>query len=225
MCAENAKAENGAMAGGAAGNGTAGNALPEKPRGGFIGQAWLVILLALLYGGGLGGVHVALSKRIEENRRNEIYSVIPSLVPGAERAMTEEVLITGAGGRATIVYKANASDSSLVGWVLRGRGQGFADVVELLVGVDAEVTKITGMYVLGQKETPGLGDYMTSPEWRSQFAGKPATSPLAVVKGEPVQANEIRALTGATISSVAVSDIVNATIADTRAAILKQGRE
>ncbi len=225
MSAENAKAGNGTVAGAAAGNGTAGTGPPEKPRGGFIGQAWLVILLALLYGGGLGGVHVAVSKRIEENRRNETYSVIPSLVPGADRFMTEEILITGAAGRPTIVYKANASDSSHVGWVLRGRGQGFADVIELLVGVDAEVTKITGMYVLGQKETPGLGDYITRADWRGQFSGKPATPPLEVVKGEPAQAHEIRALTGATISSVAVSDIVNATIADTRAAVLKQGGE
>lgn len=220
MSAENAKAENGTVT-----EGAAGNAVPEKPRGGFIGQAWLVILLALLYGGGLGGVHVAVSKRIEENRRNETYSVIPSLVPGADRFMTEEILITGATGRPALVYKANASDSSHVGWVLRGRGQGFADVIELLVGVDAEVTKITGMYVLAQKETPGLGDYITRAEWRGQFGGKPTASPLEVVKSDPTQAHEIQALTGATISSVAVSDIVNATIADTRAAVLQLGRE
>ncbi|KKL16433.1 hypothetical protein LCGC14_2495630, partial [marine sediment metagenome] len=37
-----------------------------------------------------------------------------------------------------------------------------------------DATKITGLYVLSQKETPGLGNKIENPEWRGQFVGKDA---------------------------------------------------
>jgi electron transport complex protein RnfG len=199
--------------------GVAPVAAPAPASGNFIGAAWLVIALALLYGGGLAAVQVSLGGRIAENRRNETYSVIPSLVPGAVREETEEILVTGANGKQTVAYKAFAAGGTHVGWVLKGGGQGFADRIDLLIGVDAGVARITGMYVLAQKETPGLGDYITGEAFRAQYGDKPAARPLVVVKEAPQETNQIQALTGATISSVAVTDIVNATIANLKAAI------
>lgn len=178
-------------------------------QGGYIGQAWLVILLALLYGGGLAGVQTSLSGRIAENKRNETYSVIPTLVSGADEAKTVELLVTGRDGKQARVYKAIAADGAHKGWVLPAGGQGFADRIEVLIGLDAPLTKITGLYVLDQKETPGLGDYITGQEFRNRFRDKPTDEPLVVVKSDPEADNEIRSLTGATISSESVSAIVN----------------
>ena len=61
-------------------------------------------------------------------------------------------------------------------------GQGYADKIELLVGIDALTENITGLFILDQKETPGLGNKISDTGWRSQFLDKPATSPLVVVK-------------------------------------------
>jgi electron transport complex protein RnfG len=90
-------------------------------------------------------------------------------------------------------------------------GQGFADRIELLVGLNTDLSTITGLYVLNQKETPGLGNLITSDElFLNQFAGKSTEEPLVAVKTDPVAgSNQIRALTGATISSESVADIVN----------------
>ena len=180
---------------------------PEKR--GYIHQGWLVILLGLLYGGGLAGVERALSGKIAENKKAETYNVIPDLVPGADSSRVKERLVMGTDGKGLRVYEAIGSGGDHLGWVLPGGGQGFADRIELLIGLDRQVSIITGIYVLGQKETPGLGDYITTEDFRSRFVGKTADAALTVVTSAPTGMNEVRALTGATISSESVSGIVN----------------
>ena len=191
---------------------------PRQPS--YIGQAWLVILLALVYGGALAGVETTLGPLIAENKMNETYEKIPELVPGADRAKTIEVNraqpfeVEGADGNRHRVYPAVAADGARKGWVLPASGQGFADRIELLIGLDAEVSTITGLYVLDQKETPGLGDRIKGPQFREQFKDQPTEAPLVVNRngaaGPGGKADgRIVALTGATISSESVAKIVN----------------
>lgn len=177
-----------------------------ESRGSLLGQAWLVLCLSLVFGAALAAVEVGLKPRIIENKRNETFGQIPSLVPGASRQASTEAEING-----HTVFEARAEDGGQVGWVVPARGQGFAGTIEVLVGLDLEATRITGIYVLDQKETPGLGDYITDEQrFRRWFRDQPTGQPLEVVKTEPAPASgKIRALTGATISSDAVTDIVN----------------
>lgn len=184
-----------------------------SPKGSYIGQAWLVIVLALLYGVGLAAVQTFLGGRIAENKKNETYKVIPALVPGADMAKTVEQILSGTDGKDYRVYRAFSSDGTHVGWVIPTTGQGFADIIDMLIGVDAKANTLTGIYVLDQKETPGLGDYITGKEFRDRFIGKSTERPLNAVKGEPQKPEEIRALSGATISSLSVCEIVNASLA------------
>jgi len=188
----------------------------------YIGQAWLVILLALLYGGALAGVQNTLSGKIAENKKNETYHVIPSLVSGADAAKTVELVVRGEDGKEAQVYQVMGPDGAHMGWVVPAAGQGFADRIEVLIGFDASLSTITGLYVLDQKETPGLGDYITGADFRDRFKGRPTDEPLVVVKSDPQADNQIRALTGATISSTSVSDIVNAAVANLKEPMLRQ---
>ncbi len=194
-----------------------------RKQGGYIAQAWLVILLALLYGGALAGVQTVLSDKIAENKKRETYDVIPLLVKGADKEKTVELVVEGKDGRPARVYQIFAADGNHKGWVLSGYGQGFADRIEVLIGLDAQVSAITGLYVLAQKETPGLGDYITGEDFRGGFEGRSADAPLVAVKSEPQAANEIRALTGATISSESVCSIVNGTLENLRGRLREEG--
>jgi electron transport complex protein RnfG len=197
----------------------------EAKRESYVGQAWLVITLAALYGGALAGVETTLAPRIAQNKKNETYDVIPDLVlPGADKARTVEMLVEPRSGRKTLVYQAMAADGTHQGWVIPAGGQGFNDRIELLVGLDPELSTITGLYVLDQKETPGLGDYISDESFQSRFRDKPTDKPLVVVKSEPQADNEIRAISGATISSESVSAIVNSAIAELKEPILEQAR-
>jgi electron transport complex protein RnfG len=189
----------------------------------YIGEAWLVILLSVLFGGSLAFVHTTLGPRIAENKRNETYSVIPLLVPGAAKEGTEELIVRGRNGKDSRVYRARSADGSERGWVLPASGQGFADRIELLIGLDAGLETITGLYVLDQKETPGLGDNIKGEDFRGRFVGRPAASPVSIVKGEVRSETEVRALTGATISSESVARIVNDALANLREVLLQSG--
>ena len=183
----------------------------------FIGQGWLVLALALGFGGALAGVEAALSGRIAENKLNETLDQIPRLVEGAKTG--EQTTIEG-----KTIFRAVDEGGKLVGWVVPARGQGFADRIELLIGLDTKAETITGLYVLAQKETPGLGNKITEDKWQGQFDNKPTDKPLAVTKAKP-KAGEIRAVTGATISSESVCTIVNETVAAWREKLRLQAQK
>lgn len=89
---------------------------------------------------------------------------------------------------------------------------GFADLVLLMVGFNPDTRAVTGFVVLGQKETPGLGDKIKrDTAFVSQFHGKVA--PLKGAKSETADASTVRTITGATISSRAVIQIINNAVA------------
>ncbi|HDY65750.1 MAG TPA: FMN-binding protein [Phycisphaerae bacterium] len=169
----------------------------------YVREGWLVVTLAMVFGAALTGVDRFLGPIIEENQRNETYNKIPDLVPGGDKEKAKEVEI---GGRN--VLKIFDEKDRHLGWVLRASGRGYSDRIKVLLGTDIEVGKITGVYVLEQKETPGLGSKITS-SWNRQFVGKSTSPPLVVVKRSTGRDNEIDAISGATISSKALTKIVN----------------
>jgi len=194
--------------------------MATKNPGSILGQAWLVLCLSVFFGAALAAVEVGLKPRIEENKRNETFGQIPSLVPGASRQASTDAEING-----HTVFEARNEDGVQVGWVIPARGQGFAAAIEVLVGLDLDAARITGIYVLDQKETPGLGDFITDEErFRKWYRDQPTDQPLEVVKTEPDPGTgKIKALTGATISSDAVTEIVNLQVATFKAELIAIG--
>ncbi len=195
--------------------------------GGYIGQAWLVLAMALLFGAVLAGAHIALQPRIDENKLDETYGQVPHLVRvaigetgrflSADRSRTETWETPGG----KIAYKAFAADGRHLGWVIKAVGDGFADKIELLIGLDKRAEIITGLYVLAQKETPGLGNKIAGRKWKGkvwadQFTGRRTDVPLEETKAVPTKANQIEAITGATISSNSVCGIVNNAVGEFR---------
>jgi len=199
-------------------------------------QAWLVLVLCLCFGSALAAVHVVLSPAIEANKINETLEKVPGLVMGEEKAaelkeqgealviQTTPVQVEKSGRSLSYTVYEALLKGELVGWVIKSSGQGYADKVELLVGVDAGVDAISGLFILDQKETPGLGAKVAETGWRSQFIGKPADETLVVTKTGASKSDEIDAVTGATISSRSVVQIVNLALADVRPVLKKKQR-
>lgn len=207
-----------------------------KPKGfkdGNIVQAWLVLVLAVCFGGALAGVHLKLSPVIEANKVNETLAQVPELVLGKQladkmAAENQELLITPKtitvqnGGRKIFfkVYEARYQNE-LRGYVVKTGGQGYADRIELLLGLNADLDAITGLFILEQKETPGLGNKIIESRWRNQFLGQKVSPALRVTKSGAAGSGEIDAVTGATISSRAVAGIVNNAIAAVKGPLSK----
>lgn len=201
-------------------------------------QAWLVLTLAFLFGMSLAGVQTVLGPVIEENKIKETMEKVPVVLLGEEKAA--ELAQSGNGldieaSRIAVekegltkyynVYDAKDKEGKRAGWVAKASAQGYADKVELLVGFDPAVETITGLFILDQKETPGLGNKIVEADWRAQFTGKALTTPLAVVKGGAKELHEIDAISGATISSVCVTTIINKTAADLGQELKKRNSE
>ena len=100
-----------------------------------------------------------------------------------------------------------------VGTAILCGGNGYQGVIKMMVGVNANFTKFTGMTVLEQVETPGLGAKIMEAKFQAQFKGLATKPPIEYVKGvKPEKSNEIEAITGATISTRSVVDIINKTV-------------
>ena len=80
-----------------------------------------------------------------------------------------------------------------------------------MVGIDATTNQVSGINVVSNSETPGLGAKATDPSFSDQYKGKP-TEALSVIKNGTPGDTEIIAISGATITSSAVTDGVNAAI-------------
>lgn len=193
----------------------------------FISQAWLIILLGLIFGTALAAVEIMLKPRILENKRQKMLSEIPKLFSKVAHPEVEEKEVALPDGKTARLLKVTA-DGKTEGWVFQGNGQGFADRIDLLIAVDAQADHILGISILKQSETPGLGDYITSvkqPFRKSWASGNLSTSSQVVVvkatENPDTHRNEVEAISGATISSESVTRIVNKTVVTLKPVIVK----
>jgi len=199
-------------------------------------QAWLVLTLALFFGASLAGIQLTLAPTIEANKINETRQKVPELVFGKAGALeilkqnqqleiTPQTMEIEKHGTKVFysVFETRVA-GKLAGWVVKTAGQGYADKIELLIGLDSAAETITGLFVLDQKETPGLGNKIVTEKWRNQFIAKKTGSPLTVTKEGARAPNEIDGVTGATISSRAVSSIINTTMNDLKGMLAAKAR-
>lgn len=205
----------------------------EQMKNNFIVQAWLVLILALCFGSSIASINLALSPIIKTNKINETMEKVPELVLGINGAAKLTIsgkkldinsqMVTIERKNSRISYKVfqAINEEEVSGWVVKASGQGYADKIELLIGLDKTMESITGLFVLEQKETPGLGSKISQWDFRKQFVSKKTKSPIIPTKTGASASNEIDAITGATISSRSVCSIVNVAAKNVRTALAK----
>ncbi len=165
--------------------------------------------VGLLSGVLLTAVGFLTKDRIALNKKLEIERAIIAVVPGSS---SSQLLYQE---KDLAVYSGMDESGQPIGYAIYASGVGFQDKIALMVGIDKNLARIHSLTVLEQKETPGLGAKITD---RSSFlvywAGKDFTQPLRLRK-PPAESpsrltpSEVNTITGATISSQAVVDIVN----------------
>lgn len=97
----------------------------------------------------------------------------------------------------------------LIGYVFSASPKGYAGEMKVTVGVNSE-KKISGVRIGDNKETPGLGSKASGEDFTGQYSGKDSQIAFKVVKHAPEDDNDIQAISGATISSKAVTSAVQA---------------
>ena len=94
----------------------------------------------------------------------------------------------------------------MLGYCVQVTTRGFGGDMELLVGVNLDGS-VTGVRILTDQETPEMGAQAREPAFLDQFLGKSGT--IRVERGD----NAVEAISGATVTSQAVTDGVNAALA------------
>lgn len=117
------------------------------------------------------------------------------------------------------LYKVFDEARALIGYALPYEGNGFQGKIRLMVGVKDDLNQLVGLEILEQVETPGLGTKVTEDPFTNQFNNLSTEPQVDWVKGSaPSKPNEIQAITGATISSKSVVQIINDGLAKLRSA-------
>ena len=106
-------------------------------------------------------------------------------------------------------YRALDAQGKCIGIIAVTQSKGYGGAVRVMVGVDT-AGKVAGVKPLILNETPGLGMKAQDESFLSRFTGKMAG--IGLVKNSPGE-NEVQAITGATITSKAMTDSVNQALA------------
>ena len=160
----------------------------------------------------------------EIDSRNKVYSVVFADAANFEDVMSEDEIaknsekaLADAGiTTCTVNHTMKAVDKSgnTLGYVIASTSKsGYGGDIQIAVGIDTNGT-ITGFNVIKHSETAGLGaNAKDKPEFAEQFKGKTAAEAIEFVKGGGASGNQIDALSGATITTNAVTEATNAATA------------
>lgn len=115
-------------------------------------------------------------------------------------------------------------DNSVRFLLLPIHGKGYASTLYGYLGLEADGNTIVGINFYEHSETPGLGARIDNQEWRDQWHGKKARDPNgelrigltrgSVTANSPSAAYEIEGLTGATLTTRGVHQLIRYWLGD-----------
>ena len=177
----------------------------------------ILTLITVIAGLGLGLVYEVTKDPIaaaqEEAKKEAWQAVFPDaslddfVAAEVDQAVAEQV-VADLGVQATVDEVCTVGDLGYV--VTTTDKEGYGGDIQITVGITTDGT-VSGVSILSISETAGLGMKATQPEFYQQYQGKQKES-FYVSKdggnGEPIDA-----LSGATITSRAVTGAVNTALA------------
>ncbi|MCY6484557.1 RnfABCDGE type electron transport complex subunit G [Clostridium aestuarii] len=169
-----------------------------------------LLLITAIAGIILGGAHKITAEPIAIQQKKENDAAMQEVLPKAESFEEQDKKQLPKDGIILSVNQGIAG-SDVAGYAIKVAPKGYAGLIEMMVGISSE-GKIEGIKILAHGETPGLGAKAPEKEFSGQYAGKSIEKNLVVVKTAPANDNEIKAITGATITSSAVTRGVNSAI-------------
>ena len=107
----------------------------------------------------------------------------------------------------TAIY-VGEKEGQLVGYCVNVQPIGYGGVIDLMVGIQADGA-VERVKIITMSETAGLGSKAQDEAFLQQYAGKNVTDAFSVIKNGIPQQGEIVAVSGATVTSKAVTAGVN----------------
>jgi len=164
--------------------------------------------------------------QIERNKAEALEKAIFKVLPGIVKKKTFQldennnfIDVSNEDKKEQVVYAGYDENDKLVGVAVEASGLGFADVIRILYGYSPDQQTIIGFNVLESKETPGLGDKIEKDlDFLKNFEALDVSlkednssmknKVIPVKQGTKENAWEVDGITGATISSRAIGNII-----------------
>ncbi|MDO4866192.1 MAG: RnfABCDGE type electron transport complex subunit G [Clostridia bacterium] len=181
--------------------------------------------IALIAGVALSGVYALTKGTIEEQHRAAEAASYKVVLPTAESFEADAALdqavadlngqVYGSGfGRSYIneIFIGRDAAGEIAGYAISATSaDGFDGSITLAVGVSPDGT-LNGISFTELNETPGMGMRADEPEFKDQFNGRTATRFKLIKAGSAIAEDEIDSVSGASITSNAVVNAVNAAL-------------
>lgn len=136
--------------------------------------------------------------------------------PELSHALSSEQDIAGIGRQekyATVYLVGDVNDPEQV--ILPIRGKGLWGLMRGYLSVKGDGNTINGITFFSHSETPGLGGEVDNPRWKANWEGKEVYGSadtlqpaIELVKGDANEPTEVDALSGATLTSRGVTNLV-----------------
>jgi len=161
----------------------------------------VLLIIAAISGVTLGVIYTVTKEPIAKQVKLEEEKALKAIFPKA----TSFNLTTGKDNYT--YYKVHVNNK-LIGYALNASGKGFSSIIRVKIGLNLN-KRIKDIKIVKQGETPGLGTRVEETKFTDQFMKK--TLKQVLLKKDSSKGT-IDALTGATISSRAVSEAVQKSI-------------
>ena len=186
----------------------------------MIRDSLILFAITLIAGLLLGGVYAITKNPIaktQEDKKNEAYQAVftdaAEFTEVTDAADAQQILADAGYTKDRIdeVKAAMDADGNILGYVMTiTSSEAYGGELQLAMGIRMDGT-VNGISFLSLSETIGLGMEAKKPEFQEQFAGKQVEQFVYSKTGAAAD-NEIYALSGATITTNAVTNAVNAGI-------------
>ena len=173
----------------------------------IIKNALILTIITLIAGLGLGFVYEITKNPIaqaQEKAKKEAWQAGFTDVD----AKIADKAIKSVGAKATVDEVCKAGDKGYV--ITTTDKEGYGGDIQITVGITSDGT-VNGISILSISETAGLGMKAKEPKFYNQYKGKKAEK--FVVSKDGGDGEQIDAISGATITSRAVTGAVNVALA------------
>jgi electron transport complex protein RnfG len=165
-----------------------------------------ILTLTCLFAGSLLALVNELTRdRIAQVQRERKAKAINRVLPVCDNVPGEAKMVVSHDGADWTFFIGRKNESFAGAAFETVSREGYGGNIKLMVGVASDGT-VSGLQVLDQKETPGLGANIERDEFRSQFVGLSIEDTQWKVRKD---GGDIDAITAATISSRAVTAAVD----------------
>lgn len=161
-----------------------------------------LFLFCLIVTALLAGTNLLTKDKIAEQERLAEETSRMTVSPGAESFAASD----------DGTYYLAQTGGETIGYVFTTTANSYGGEIKVMTGISSD-GMVTGVSLLSISDTPGLGMNAEKESFRDQYKKAAPSGGFTVIKNGTAGDTEINAMTGATITSQAVTDAVNDAIA------------